>query len=94
MIHWLRRNRRRLALAVLLLMVLGACSYGLIKNRLDGLLLESEVRRRVDQGRRSVQEGQLELAVSQLDTAARLAQDDWRLRSLHRVIAEEVGACA
>ena len=35
MIHWLRRNRRRLALAVLLLMVLGACSYGLIKNRLD-----------------------------------------------------------
>ncbi len=89
MIHWLRRNRRRLALAVLLLMVVGACSYGLIKNRLDSLLLQSEVRRRVDEGRRSVQEGQLELAVSQLDTAARLAQDDWRLRSLHRAIAEE-----
>ena len=89
MIHWLRRNRRRLGLAVLLLMVLGACSYGLIKNRLDYLLLGSEVGRWVDEGRRSVQEGQLELAVSQLDTAARLAQDDWRLRSLHRVIAAE-----
>ena len=71
--------------------VLGVCLYALIRSRLDGMLLEAEVSRWVDEGRRSVQEGQLELALSQFDTAARLAQYDWRLRSLHSVIARSAG---
>jgi serine/threonine protein kinase/Tfp pilus assembly protein PilF len=89
LIHWLRWNRRRIALAMLLMLAMGAGSYGLIKTRLDALLLESEVNRRVDEARQSVDAGQIEVAVSQLDTAARLAQDHWTLRSLHREIVEE-----
>jgi serine/threonine protein kinase/tetratricopeptide (TPR) repeat protein len=88
-IGWLRRNRRRLAIVAPLVLALGAFVYSFVSAQLASLQLKEEVRQRVDQARHSVEEDRLELALSQLATAARLAEGDPRLQALHDQIREE-----
>ena len=73
-VRWLRRNRRRLAVAAPLVLALGVSVYSLVGAQFAALRLEAEVRHWVDEGRHSAAAGQLELAVSHFDTAARLAR--------------------
>jgi len=88
-VRWLRRNRRRLAVAAPLIVALGVSAYFLVGAQLDALRLDAAVRRWVDNARHSAKVGQFELAMSQFATAAQLAKGDRRLRGLRDEIREE-----
>ena len=88
-VRWSRRNRRRLAVAGPIVLALGASAYSLESAQLAALRRDAEVKHWVDLGRRSAQEGQLELASSQFATAARLAEGDFRLKPLVEQIKDD-----
>ncbi len=88
-VGWLRRNRRRLAFVAPLLLALGVSIYSLLDAQFAALRLKAEVRHWVDEGRHSAAAGQLELAVSHFDTAARLSEGDANLQEWHDSIKRE-----
>jgi len=88
-VRWLRRNRRRLAVALPLILALGVLTYSLVGAQLAALRREAEVRHWVDIARHSAERDQFELAASQFATAVRLAEGDLRLRGLLAEIRQE-----
>ncbi len=88
-VRWLRRNRRRLAVAAPLVLALGVSVHSLVGAQFAALRREAEVRHWVNEARHSAAVGQLELALSHFDTAARLSEDDANLRAWHDLITHE-----
>ena len=81
-VRWLRRNRRRLAVAAPLILALGVSAYSLLRRQLAAVRRQAEVKQWVVTARHSVAVGQLELASSQFALAVRLAEGDPWLRGL------------
>jgi serine/threonine protein kinase/Tfp pilus assembly protein PilF len=81
-IRWVRRNRGVLSATVLLLLALSVSLFLLFSAELELLRHESDAKQSITQGDRSVEEGQLELAIDQYANAARVTEGDARLASL------------
>jgi serine/threonine protein kinase/tetratricopeptide (TPR) repeat protein len=88
-VRWVRRNRRRLAVVVPLMLALTGSAFLLASEEWARLRLETEVRYRINEGMHAVSDGQLDLAVVHFDTAARLAKGEPRLRNLGERAREE-----
>jgi tetratricopeptide (TPR) repeat protein len=88
-IRWICRNRRLLGLATVLLLALAFLAQRLISAELSLYRLEADIKNRLSEARRSVDQGQLELAIIQFDTAGRLAQDERRLQRMYKGIVDE-----
>ncbi len=95
-VRWVRRNRRRLAIAAPFVLALGLSACLLVYSQLAAMRLEAEVRHWLDEAQHSAEGGQLELALSHFDTAERLALGDAgrlsglldRIRQEHRLASE------
>jgi serine/threonine protein kinase/predicted Zn-dependent protease len=88
-VRWVRRNRRPLAVATLLVLALAVFASRLISAQLALYQLEADIRSRLLEARHSVDQGQLELGIIQFEAAGRLAQDDLRLRRMYEGIQKE-----
>jgi serine/threonine protein kinase/Tfp pilus assembly protein PilF len=88
-VRWLRRNRRRLAIAIPLALALGVAAYALIDAQLAAQRVEAEVKQRLAEARRAVEADRLELALSDYAAAERLAGGDPRGRGWLAAIREE-----
>jgi serine/threonine protein kinase/Tfp pilus assembly protein PilF len=89
-VRWLRRNRQRLAVFTLLTGVLAATAFFLISAELAAFRLEQDARHGLEEGQRSLEANKLELALSQFETAGRLARETGRLPDLSRQITEHI----
>jgi serine/threonine protein kinase/regulator of sirC expression with transglutaminase-like and TPR domain len=87
--RWLRRNRRRLAVALPLLLALGVTAYTLFRAERAAASLRSEVSHAIDEGRRAAERGRFDLATSDFNTALRLADGNARLREFRETAARE-----
>jgi serine/threonine protein kinase/predicted Zn-dependent protease len=81
-IRWLRRNKGVLSAAFLLLLTLSVSLFLLFSAKLELLRNESDAKHWINEGDHSVKEGQLDLAISQYETAARITAGEARLASL------------
>jgi serine/threonine protein kinase/Tfp pilus assembly protein PilF len=84
--RWVRTNRRRLAVAAPLIIALGFFAYSLVAAQFAALRRQADAMHWRDMGRHSIQEGRLEVAMSQFATAVRLAEGDAGLRGLLKEI--------
>jgi tetratricopeptide (TPR) repeat protein len=89
LVRWLRRNRRRLALVVPLVVALAGSAFLLVSEELTRLRLEGEIHHWINEGTHAVSDGRLDLAVYHLETAVRLADGEPRLHNLARIAHEE-----
>ena len=88
-VRWVRRDRRRLAVIVPLVLALTGSAFLLASEEWARLRLEAEINHWINEGTHAVSDGQLDLAVVHFDTAARLAQGEPRLRNLGQRAREE-----
>jgi serine/threonine protein kinase/Tfp pilus assembly protein PilF len=72
-VRWLRRNRRRLALAAPLLLALVISGFALVRAQMAKLQIAAEVEQIIADGIHAVDDDQMDLALSRFDHAARLA---------------------
>jgi len=89
LMRWLRRNRRRLAVAAPLFLALGVTGYTLVSSQVAAIRLQAEVSHEIDQGRHAAGDGRLDLALSHFDTALRLGEGHPRLRRLQESAREQ-----
>jgi tetratricopeptide (TPR) repeat protein len=81
-IRWVRRNRGVLSAAFLLLLTLSVSLFLLFNAKLELLRREADAKHWINEGDHSVKDGQLDLAITQYATAARVSAGDARLASL------------
>ena len=93
-VRWVRRNRRRLAVVVPLVLALTGSAFLLASKEWTRLRLEAEINHLINEGTHAVNDDQLDLAVAHFDTAARLAQGEPRLRNLGRGLARRASSPA
>ncbi len=93
LVRWLRRNRRRLAVAAPLVLALGITGYTLVSAQIAAIRLQVEVRDEIDHGRIEAGDGRLDVALSHFDTALRLCAGHPGLRRLQQS-ARELGNLA
>jgi serine/threonine protein kinase/predicted Zn-dependent protease len=79
-VRWLRRNRRRLAVATPLVLALTVSALALDRARMTEVRIAAEVKHWFNEGTHAFDDDQMDLAVDHFKTAARLAGSDPRLK--------------
>jgi serine/threonine protein kinase/Tfp pilus assembly protein PilF len=86
---WLRRNRRRLAVAIPILMAFALTGYTLVGARIARLQRVAEVQQSLSSARLAAVGGRLDESLNHYDTAERLSSADAGLRALHETAVAE-----
>ncbi len=89
--RWARRNRRRLAVAVPLLLAFAATLYAGFQSKVAEVHLRHEVLTSIGEGKHAEHEGRYDLALSHFRAAARLAEGTRGLDDLHRLARDRLG---
>lgn len=74
-VRWVRRNRRPILMAVPIVLAVTTVAAALVKLQLDDMHIESEVSHLIDEGELSAGAGEFAQAMSQFESAARLARE-------------------
>jgi serine/threonine protein kinase/predicted Zn-dependent protease len=88
-VRWLRRNKRRLAVAAPLVVAMAVTAYTLIRAELAAIRRCAEAGHEIDLGRQAFRDGRLDVAINQFDAAERHSQGNPRLQRLYESARQE-----